>query len=165
MHWRTTTVRSRVTSVSLMWTTPDGNVCMYVCTILAIKEGRHSKLKTMIKEGMSASRGRRRRITHCGERTKKCECARCYPMRRRSSDQRYVAYSLTLKRDEKTLMNRHVMNEKHHNTTTISRPTMTKPFNVVNTKPALCFIIWEPPPPPAPHKASFVTKNKGKPCY
>ena len=43
---------------------------------------------------------------------KKCECARCYPMRRRSSDQRYVAYSLTLKRDEKTLMNRHVMNEK-----------------------------------------------------
>ena len=77
---------------------------------------------------------------------KKCECARCYPMRRRSSDQRYVAYSLTLKRDEKTLMNRHVMNEKHHNTTTISRPTMTKPFNVVNTKPALCFIIWEPPP-------------------
>ena len=115
-------------------------------TILAIKEGRHSKLKTMIKEGMSASRGRRGRITHCGERTKKCECARCYPMRRRSSDQRYVAYSLTLKRDEKTLMNRHVMNEKHHNTTTISRPTMTKPFNVVNTKPALCFIIWEPPP-------------------
>ena len=81
-------------------------------TILAIKEGRHSKLKTMIKEGMSASRGRRGRITHCGERTKKCECARCYPMRRRSSDQRYVAYSLTLKRDEKTLMNRHVMNEK-----------------------------------------------------
>ena len=43
---------------------------------------------------------------------KKCECARCYPMHRRSSDQRYVAYSLTLKRDEKTLMNRHVMNEK-----------------------------------------------------
>ena len=103
-------------------------------TILAIKEGR------------GGSRGRRGRITHCGERTKKCECARCYPMRRRSSDQRYVAYSLTLKRDEKTLMNRHVMNEKHHNTTTISRPTMTKPFNVVNTKPALCFIIWEPPP-------------------
>ena len=30
MHWRTTTVHSRVTSVSLMWTTPDGNVCMYV---------------------------------------------------------------------------------------------------------------------------------------
>ena len=51
-----------------------------------------------------------------------------------------------LKRDEKTLMNRHVMTEKQHNTTTISRPTMTKPFNVVNTKPALCFIIWEPPP-------------------
>ena len=47
----------------------------------------------------------------CGTH-KKCECARCYPMRRRSSDQRYVAYSLTLKRDEKTLMNRHVMNEK-----------------------------------------------------
>ena len=43
---------------------------------------------------------------------KKCECARCYPMRRRSSDQRYVAYSLTLKRDEKTLMNRQVMNKK-----------------------------------------------------
>ena len=109
-------------------------------TILAIKEGRHSKLKTMIKEGMSASRRRRGRITHCGERTKKCECARCYPMRRRSSDQRYVAYSLTLKRDEKTLMNRHVMNEKHHNTTTISRPTMTKPFNVLNTKPACIYV-------------------------
>ena len=77
---------------------------------------------------------------------KKCECARCDPMRRRSSDKRYVAYSVTLKRDEKTLMNRHVMTEKQHNTTTISRPTMTKPFNVVNTKPALCFIIWEPPP-------------------
>ena len=47
---------------------------------------------------------------------KKCECARCYPMRRRSSDQRCVAYSLTLKRDEKTLMNRHVMTEKQqHN--------------------------------------------------
>ena len=111
-----------------------------------LKKEDTQKLKTMIKEGMSASRGRRGRITHCGEHTKNCECARCYPMRRRSSDQRYVAYSLTLKRDEKTLMNRHVMNEKHHNTTTISRPTMTKPFNVVNTKPALCFIIWEPPP-------------------
>ena len=68
-------------------------------TILAVKEGR------------GGSRGKRGRNTHCGERTK-CECARCYPMRRRSSDQRYVAYSLTLKRDEKTLMNRHVMNEK-----------------------------------------------------
>ena len=51
------------------------------------------------------------------------------PMRRRSSDKRYVAYykryvaySVTLKRDESTLMNRHVMNEKQHNTTTISRP-------------------------------------------
>ena len=79
-------------------------------TILAIKEGRHSKLKTMTKEGMSASRERENHSlwgTH-----KKCECARCYPMRRRSSDQRYVPYSLTLKRDEKTLMNRHVMNEK-----------------------------------------------------
>ena len=53
---------------------------------------------------------------------KKCECARCDPMRRRSSDKRYVAYSVTLKRDEKTLMNRHVMNDKQHNTTTISRP-------------------------------------------
>ena len=52
----------------------------------------------------------------------KCECARCDPMRRRSSDKRYVAYSVTLKRDEKTLMNRHVMNDKQHNTTTISRP-------------------------------------------
>ena len=53
---------------------------------------------------------------------KKCECARCDPMRRRSSDKRYVAYSVTLKRDEKTLMNRHVMNDKQHNTTTITRP-------------------------------------------
>ena len=51
------------------------NMCVWAhaClhgTILAIKEGRHSKLKTMIKEGMSASRGRRGRITHCGGRTK-----------------------------------------------------------------------------------------------
>ena len=53
---------------------------------------------------------------------KKCECDRCDPMRRRSSDKRYVAYSVTLKRDEKTLMNRHVMNDKQHNTTTIPRP-------------------------------------------
>ena len=99
----------------------------------------------VVKEGRGGSRGRRGRITHCGERTKKCECARCYPMRRRSSDKRYVAYSVTLKRDEKTLMNRHVMSDKQHNTTTILDQTMTKPFNVVNTKPALCFIIWEPP--------------------
>ena len=30
-HLPSTTVRSRVTPVSLMWTKPDGNVCMYVC--------------------------------------------------------------------------------------------------------------------------------------
>ena len=110
-----------------------------------------------VKEGRGGSRGRRGRNTHCGERTKKCECARCYPMRRRSSDKRYVAYSVTLKRDEKTLMNRHVMNDKQHNSTTIPDQTMTKPFNVVNTKPALWIIIWEPTP--LLTKASFVTKQ------
>ena len=113
-----------------------------------LKKEDTQKLKTMIdgahQRGNECFQGKERENHSLWGTHKKCECARCYPMRRRSSDQRYVAYSLTLKRDEKTLMNRHVMNEKHHNTTTISRPTMTKPFNVVNTKPALCFIIWEP---------------------
>jgi hypothetical protein len=113
-----------------------------------LKKEDTQKLKTMIdgahQRGNECFQGKERENHSLWGTHKKCECARCYPMRRRSSDQRYVAYSLTLKRDEKTLMNRHVMTEKQHNTTTISRPTMTKPFNVVNTKPALCFIIWEP---------------------
>ena len=79
-------------------------------TILAIKEGRHSKLKGG--GGNECFQGKERENHSLWGTHKKCECARCYPMRRRSSDQRYVAYSLTLKRDEKTLMNRHVMNEK-----------------------------------------------------
>ena len=58
---------------------------------------------------------------------------------------------------KKTLMNRLVMNDKQHNTTTIPDQIMTKPFNVVNTKPALCFMIWEPPP--LLTKASLVTKR------
>ena len=63
------------------------------------------------KEGVVPGEGEGETLT-VGNAPKKCECARCDPMRRRSSDKRYVAYSVTLKRDEKTLMNRHVMNEK-----------------------------------------------------
>ena len=73
------------------------------------------------KEGVVPGEGEGETLT-VGNRTKTCECARCHPMRRRSSDKRYVAYSVTLKRDEKTLMNRHVMDDRQHNTTTITRP-------------------------------------------
>ena len=46
--------------------------CMPVSMVQSwrLKKEDTQKLKTMIKEGMSASRGRRGRITHCGGRTK-----------------------------------------------------------------------------------------------
>ena len=87
-----------------------------------VQSWRLKKEDTQDDDGKECFQGKERENHSLWGTHKKCECARCYPMRRRSSDQRYVAYSVTLKRDEKTLMNRHVMTEKQYNTTTISRP-------------------------------------------
>ena len=85
-------------SVSTCLVSNKAKVNMCVCGRMPVSMVQSWRLK---KEGVVPGEGEGESLT-VGKRTKKCECARCYPMRRRSSDKRYVAYSVTLKRDDNT---------------------------------------------------------------